>query len=194
MFLAFGRVFSGRVREGQRLHVLSSAYTPARPGDVQRRTGTVRAVYLMMGTGLERLASVPAGNVLALAGFEDSILKTATLASTPCCPPMAAMTFQVRPPTSAPDARALTTVPVDMCQWHTRVQSVSTLTGDRPATAALGCGRARLYLYAIIIICHVCACHRLIRAGSYSAVPIQHECFVALCISALSVGNGLQPL
>eukprot|EP00873_Tetraselmis_striata_P038957 jgi/Tetstr1/459221/TSEL_000031.t1 len=97
VFLAFGRVFSGRVREGQRLHVLSSAYTPARPGDVQRRTGTVRAVYLMMGTGLERLASVPAGNVLALAGFEDSILKTATLASTPCCPPMAAMTFQAAP-------------------------------------------------------------------------------------------------
>jgi ribosome assembly protein 1 len=93
-------VFSGRVVEGQRLHVLSSAYNPARPGEGQRRVGVVRAAYLMMGTGLERLATVPAGNVLALEGFEDAILKTATLSSTPACPPMAAMTFQV--PTTTP--------------------------------------------------------------------------------------------
>jgi translation elongation factor EF-G len=53
-FLAFGRVFSGRLREGQTVHVLSAAYTPAEP-DRLRTEATVGALYLMMGRGLERL-------------------------------------------------------------------------------------------------------------------------------------------
>lgn len=55
----------------------------------------MKGLFLMMGTGLERLSCVPAGNILALEGFEDTILKTATLCSSPACPPMAPMTFQV---------------------------------------------------------------------------------------------------
>ena len=33
VFLAFGRVFAGRLRQGQRLHVLSAAYDPHNPAD-----------------------------------------------------------------------------------------------------------------------------------------------------------------
>jgi hypothetical protein len=50
----------------------------------------------MMGRALERLPSVPAGNVLAMAGLDACILKSATLASSPCCMPLAPMIFQVR--------------------------------------------------------------------------------------------------
>lgn len=46
---------------------------------------------------LERLSSVPAGNVLALAGLETTILKSATLSSSPACLPLAPMTFQAAP-------------------------------------------------------------------------------------------------
>jgi hypothetical protein len=46
---------------------------------------------------LERLSSVPAGNVLALSGLETSILKSATLSSSPACLPLAPMTFQAAP-------------------------------------------------------------------------------------------------
>lgn len=32
VFLAFGRVFAGTLRDGDRVHVLSAAYDPAEPG------------------------------------------------------------------------------------------------------------------------------------------------------------------
>jgi ribosome assembly protein 1 len=41
-FLAFGRVFSGVVREGQRLQVLSAAYLPQRPDQQRCVTGKMR--------------------------------------------------------------------------------------------------------------------------------------------------------
>jgi ribosome assembly protein 1 len=46
---------------------------------------------------LERLPSVPAGNVCAIAGLETSILKSATLAGSPAALPLAPMTFQAAP-------------------------------------------------------------------------------------------------
>jgi len=46
---------------------------------------------------LERLSCVPAGNVLALSGLETTILKSATLSSSPACLPLAPMTFQAAP-------------------------------------------------------------------------------------------------
>jgi ribosome assembly protein 1 len=127
VFLAFGRVFSGTAREGQRVHVLSAAYDPARPagggggggGEAgaaaanghlssalqqqhprapqHRQTAVLRGLYLMMGRHLERLPRVPAGSVLALAGLEAAVLKTATLSSVPLCPPLAPMAFQAAP-------------------------------------------------------------------------------------------------
>ena len=52
----------------------------------------------MMGRGLERLAEVPAGCVLAIGGLDRCILKSATLSSTPACRPLAPMLFQARLP------------------------------------------------------------------------------------------------
>lgn len=94
VFLAFGRVFSGTAREGARVHVLSSAYDPLDPTR-HRQTAVLQGLYLMMGRALERLREVPAGNVLAIAGLETAVLKSATLASTPCAAPLAPMVFQV---------------------------------------------------------------------------------------------------
>lgn len=55
----------------------------------------VRGVYMMMGRGLEALAEVPAGCVAAIGGLGAAILKSATLASSPACRPLAPMLFQV---------------------------------------------------------------------------------------------------
>ncbi len=55
----------------------------------------VDGLFLMMGQGLERLRSVPAGCVLALGGLDRTILKSATLSSSPACRPLAPMLFQV---------------------------------------------------------------------------------------------------
>lgn len=93
-FLAFGRVFSGVIRQGQQLHVLPSTYNPADPNTTECLPATASALYLMMGRGLERLPNVPAGNVLALSGLDHAILKSATVSSTPLCRPIAPLLFQ----------------------------------------------------------------------------------------------------
>lgn len=105
VFLGFGRVYSGVAREGATVHVLSAAYHPGRPGEQHRSTATIRGLYLMMGRALERLPSVPSGNVLAIAGLESVVLKSATLASTPACRPLAPMVFQAAPIVKVSDHR-----------------------------------------------------------------------------------------
>ncbi|KAL3134116.1 hypothetical protein ABBQ32_008537 [Trebouxia sp. C0010 RCD-2024] len=96
VFLAFGRVFSGVLRDGQAMHVLSAAYNPAQP-NLQRQVHHVDGLYLMMGRGLDRLQQVPAGNVIAIGGLGTAILKSATITSTPACRPLAPMLFQAAP-------------------------------------------------------------------------------------------------
>ena len=76
------------------MHVLPATYNPADPAS-QRQEARVGALYLMMGRGLERLAEVPAGATLALGGLDLAILKSATVASSPLCRPLAPMLFQV---------------------------------------------------------------------------------------------------
>ncbi|CAD7704026.1 unnamed protein product [Ostreobium quekettii] len=96
VFLAFGRVFSGVARSGARVHVLTANYKPTSPGK-NRQTVVLGDLYLMMGRCLERLQAVPAGNVLAIAGLEHAIVRSATVTSTPACQPLVPMTFQASP-------------------------------------------------------------------------------------------------
>ena len=51
---------------------------------------------MMMGRGLHPVAEVPAGCVLAVTGLGEAIMRSATLASTPACSPLAPMLFQAR--------------------------------------------------------------------------------------------------
>ncbi|GAX83661.1 hypothetical protein CEUSTIGMA_g11086.t1 [Chlamydomonas eustigma] len=99
VFLAIGRVYSGTATPGQAVHVLSPAYSPDKPEVLggHRQVATLGPLYMMMGRALERLSSVPAGNVLAIAGLGSVILKSATVCSTPCCRPLAPLTFQSAP-------------------------------------------------------------------------------------------------
>ena len=46
-FLAFGRVFSGQLRDGQTVHVLSAAYDPSEPAS-HRQEVQVRPRYFVM--------------------------------------------------------------------------------------------------------------------------------------------------
>lgn len=54
------------------------------------------ALFMMMGSSLQPVERVPAGNVLALAGLEGKINKCATLSDTAGCPAMGGVTLQVR--------------------------------------------------------------------------------------------------
>lgn len=103
VFLAFSRVFSGLLRRGQTLYVLQTHYDPRDaildgadlPPHVS--TFTVGDIYVLMGRGLVPVDQAPAGNVVGLAGLEESVVKSATISSTLACPSFGAMTVIAAP-------------------------------------------------------------------------------------------------
>ena len=121
-FLAFARVFSGLLHRGQRLYVLGPKHNPRMvaeatlpslssedidtsehdtPYDMDTFSTvsvfTVKELYLLMGREVELVDSVPAGNIVGIAGLDKHIVKSGTLSSTPYCPPFTPMNFDASP-------------------------------------------------------------------------------------------------
>lgn len=98
-FLAFARIFSGVLCSGQRVFVLSALYDPLKGESMQKhiQVAELHSLYLMMGQGLKPVPSAKAGNVVAIRGLGQHILKSATLSSTKNCWPFSSMAFQVAP-------------------------------------------------------------------------------------------------
>uniref|UniRef100_UPI00398E9012 elongation factor-like GTPase 1 isoform X2 n=1 Tax=Pristiophorus japonicus TaxID=55135 RepID=UPI00398E9012 len=110
-FIAFARVYSGTIRKGQKLFVLGPKYDPSEasaklpescsPGDdlsiPHLACCTVEDLYLLMGKELEDVHEVPVGNVLGIGGLEDYVLKSATLSTSPVCPPFTPLNFEATP-------------------------------------------------------------------------------------------------
>lgn len=98
-FLAFTRIFSGALYSGQRVFVLSALYDPLQSESMQKHVqeAKLHSLYLMMGQGLKLVESAKAGNIVAVRGLGQHILKSATLSSTRNCWPFSSMVFQVSP-------------------------------------------------------------------------------------------------
>ncbi|XP_010132057.1 PREDICTED: elongation factor Tu GTP-binding domain-containing protein 1 isoform X2 [Buceros rhinoceros silvestris] len=107
-FIAFARVFSGVVHKGQKIFVLGPKYDPAEslhkcpatdelPLVPHMTCCTLENLYLLMGRELEDLEEVPAGNVLGIGGLQDFVLKSATLSTSPACPPFTPLNFEATP-------------------------------------------------------------------------------------------------
>ncbi|RWS30758.1 elongation factor Tu GTP-binding domain-containing protein 1-like isoform X2 [Leptotrombidium deliense] len=103
VFLAFARVFSGTVRKGDKLYVLGPKHNPNTvtadtkidatktvldlKADEHVTIATIGNVYTLMGRDLELCEEVKAGCILAIAGLQDHVIKSATLSSSLYCPP-----------------------------------------------------------------------------------------------------------
>nr|XP_033776855.1 elongation factor-like GTPase 1 isoform X2 [Geotrypetes seraphini] len=111
-FIAFARVFSGVVRRGQKIFVLGPKYDPAEilaklpsgcspasdlPSVPHMACSALENLYLLMGRELEELEEVPPGNVLGIGGLEEFVLKSATLSTSPACPPFTPLNFEAAP-------------------------------------------------------------------------------------------------
>ncbi|NWQ72010.1 EFL1 GTPase, partial [Neopipo cinnamomea] len=111
-FIAFARVFSGVAKRGQKIFVLGPKYDPAEslhklsaqcsatsdlPVVPHMTCCTLENLYLLMGRELEDLEEVPAGNVLGIGGLQDFVLKSATLSTSPACPPFTPLNFEATP-------------------------------------------------------------------------------------------------
>ncbi|KAL4395625.1 hypothetical protein AHAS_Ahas01G0010600 [Arachis hypogaea] len=98
-FLAFARIFSGVLHAGQRVFILSALYDPLKRESMQKHVqeAELQTLYLMMGQGLKVVTSAKAGNVVAIRGLGQHILKSATLSSSMNCWPFSSLAFQVAP-------------------------------------------------------------------------------------------------
>ncbi|KAL0270767.1 UNVERIFIED_CONTAM: hypothetical protein PYX00_008065 [Menopon gallinae] len=105
VFVAFARVFSGTLREGQELFVLGPKHDPEialkkiNPDDIALGKTLkdlksndhitrvkIKNLYLLMGRDLQSLKEAPAGNVVGIGDLEEHILKSGTLSDTLACP------------------------------------------------------------------------------------------------------------
>lgn len=116
-FLAFARVYSGTLKKDSTLYVLGPKYQPGdedevdnsktpteRIFDINCETShkhlsvcTVDDLYVMMGREFDSQDEIQAGNILAIRGLEDHVLKSATVSTSLACPPFTPMTLAAKP-------------------------------------------------------------------------------------------------
>eukprot|EP01132_Coremiostelium_polycephalum_P011146 gene11146-13654_t len=96
-FVGLVRVFSGTLRIGKKIYILGPRFDPLNPThDITEIE--ITKLYLLMGSSLEPIDKVPAGNVCGVGGSLGRIvLKSATLSTSLMCPPLANMQFLSSP-------------------------------------------------------------------------------------------------
>lgn len=92
-FYAFGRVFSGTIKTGQEIRILGPDYVVGKKKDLFVKK--VQRTLLMMGRYVEQISDCPAGNVCALVGIDQFLLKSGTLTSSATMHPFHTMKFSV---------------------------------------------------------------------------------------------------
>ncbi|CAF0768983.1 unnamed protein product [Rotaria sordida] len=112
MFLAFARVYSGRLKRGQKIFILSPRHDPTlfvgkNYYDLSQVSAysishnvqeyIVQDLYLMMGREFTLLDQVPAGNIVAIAQLDSFVLKSATLSTNIFCPSFTGLQFEASP-------------------------------------------------------------------------------------------------
>jgi len=76
-FVAFGRVFSGMIKTGQKARIMGPNYVPGQKSDLFNKS--IQRVMLMMAGKTESIDDVPCGNTVGIVGVDQFILKTGTI-------------------------------------------------------------------------------------------------------------------
>ena len=76
-FLAFGRVFSGKVKTGMKVRILGPNYVPGEKKDLYVKS--IQRTVICMGRRQDAVEDVPSGNTVAMVGLDQFISKNATL-------------------------------------------------------------------------------------------------------------------
>merc|ERR1711907_821066 len=76
-FVAFGRVFAGTIRTGQKARIMGPNYIPGKKEDLYCKN--IQRVMLMMAGKTESVDDVPCGNTVGIVGVDQFILKTGTI-------------------------------------------------------------------------------------------------------------------
>jgi len=77
-FYAFGRVFSGTIKTGQKVKIMGPNYVFGKKDDLWIKN--VQRTVLMMGRRQDAVECVPCGNTVGLVGIDQFLVKAGTLA------------------------------------------------------------------------------------------------------------------
>jgi elongation factor 2 len=94
-FIAFGRVFAGTVKTGQKVRILGPNYIPGKKGDLAIKN--IQRTLIMMGKKVEIVDAVPCGNTIGLVGIDQFLLKTGTLTDSDEAFPLKNLKYSVSP-------------------------------------------------------------------------------------------------
>lgn len=116
VFIGFARVFSGTLRRNDWVYVLGPKHDPNKVtkeylDDINCSTRTladlssdqhitraqIKDLYLLMGRDLDSVEEVHAGHICGIGGLELHVIKSATLSSSPYCPPFVDNFFNTIP-------------------------------------------------------------------------------------------------
>ena len=94
-FIAFGRVFAGTVKTGQKVRIMGPSYVPGKKTDLVIKN--IQRTLLMMGRKIEIVDSIPAGNTVGLVGIDQFLVKSGTLSDFEDAFPLKNMKYSVSP-------------------------------------------------------------------------------------------------
>jgi elongation factor 2 len=95
-FYAFGRVFSGTIRNGQKVKIMGGNYVYGEKGDLVENQ-PIQRIVLMMARTTEPMTEVPCGNIVGLVGIDQHLKKTGTLSNRSDAYPIKPMKYSVSP-------------------------------------------------------------------------------------------------
>merc|ERR1712240_205043 len=94
-FYAFGRVYSGKVATGMKARIMGPNFVPGQKTDLYEKS--IQRTILMMGSRVEAIEDVPAGNICGLVGVDQFLVKTGTISTLKEAHNMKQMKFSVSP-------------------------------------------------------------------------------------------------
>ena len=97
-FAAFGRIFSGTVKAGERVRIMGANYEVGQKVDLYEKNLGQVGIF-MMGKTPESIPDIPCGNTVALTGIDECLLKTGTISTVdlPVSHPIRSMKYSVAP-------------------------------------------------------------------------------------------------
>jgi elongation factor 2 len=94
-FYAFGRVFSGKIKQGEKVRIMGPNFKPGKQEDLHIKT--IQRVVLMMGRKAEDVVDVPCGNTCSLVGVDQALLKQGTISTSSVACTIRVMKYSVSP-------------------------------------------------------------------------------------------------
>jgi len=94
-FYAFGRVFAGTIRTGQKVRIMGPNYVPGKKDDLFIKN--IQRTVLMMGRYVEPIEDCPAGNTVGLVGVDQYLVKSGTITTSEVAHNIRVMKFSVSP-------------------------------------------------------------------------------------------------